>query len=450
MLSGSNDVLTTALETPEGSGRVRAVGSFVTPKVYFQLPRQRRVDITKSELLKRDKLMTEELEKAKQDLINTKTEMMSEIDKLKKMITAGIVYSPGLSDKGSSEPPKKQVAQVKPPSAKELVLEEDVDCVALDAPPPCKKDNKVAFGVVIPSEDGLCNKIHGRDMPIGCLRVSVDGLLPDSNKDALLPVPVPGEMELVTESVGSHVAWPENLITFPSVVGEAKELCRPQPKKDELKALQIKFTEAAPPENVPKRWRLLYKHVMTIMKETGVSVKIPCDRQVFGCDKKICLLQEELLALLQFNMVGQSAISAYMMNLYNDLCEAKELDTFGFFNPGLTYNINEDFKSYVVKRLREGPDRIYFIPHNTKAVKSFNAQTGRTSTMPKVKNLLGTPKQPSGYECAYAVMRYMKEIIEDKDFSFHKKWMSKSRKCYEMDELDEVRNEALGFIEQYI
>nr|XP_017233126.1 PREDICTED: uncharacterized protein LOC108207178 [Daucus carota subsp. sativus] len=101
------------------------------------------------------------------------------------------------------------------------------------------------------------------------------------------------------------------------------------------------------------------------VRETGVSVKIPCDRQVFGCDKKICLLQEELLALLQFNMVGQSAISAYMMNLYNDLCEAKELDTFGFFNPGLTYNINEDFKSYVVKRLREGRDRIYFIPHNT-------------------------------------------------------------------------------------
>ncbi|KAL1802874.1 hypothetical protein ACET3Z_031521 [Daucus carota] len=89
--SRSNDVLTTALETPEGSGRVRAVGSFVNPKVYFQLPRQRRVDITKSELLKRDKLMTEELEKAKQNLINKKTEMMSEIDKLKKMITAGVV-----------------------------------------------------------------------------------------------------------------------------------------------------------------------------------------------------------------------------------------------------------------------------------------------------------------------------------------------------------------------
>ncbi|KAL1826534.1 hypothetical protein ACET3Z_004946 [Daucus carota] len=313
--------------------------------------------------------MTEELEKAKQDLINTKTEMMSEIDKLKKMITAGVIYSPGLCDKGSSEPTKKQVAQVKPPSAKELVLEEDVDCVALYAPPATK--------------------------------------------------------------------------------GEEKELC-PQPKKNELKALQIKFTEAAPPENVPKRWRILYKHAMTIMKEIVVSVKIPCDRQVFGCDKKLCLLQEELLALLQFNMVGQSAKSAYMMNLYNELCEAKELDTFGFFNPGLTYNINKDFKSYVVKRLREGPDRIYFIPHNTKAVRSFNAETGRTSTMPKVKNLSGTPKQPSGYECAYAVMRYMKEIIEDKDFSFHKKWMSKSRKCYEMDELDEVRNEALGFIEQYI
>ncbi|KAL6565566.1 hypothetical protein OROHE_004621 [Orobanche hederae] len=70
--------------------------------------------------------------------------------------------------------------------------------------------------------------------------------------------------------------------------------------------------------------------------------------------------------------------------------------------------------------------------------------------MPKVKNLAGTPKQPSGYECGYVAMRYMKDIIEDKEFSFHKKWISKSRKCYQMEELDEVRNEALSFIEQHI
>lgn len=76
-------------------------------------------------------------------------------------------------------------------------------------------DNKVAFGVVFPLEDGLTSKIHGRDMPPGCLRVSVDGII---NPDALLPVPVPGEMEVVNQAVGSHVAWPEKLISFPEPV----------------------------------------------------------------------------------------------------------------------------------------------------------------------------------------------------------------------------------------
>ncbi|KAL6543528.1 hypothetical protein OROHE_010150 [Orobanche hederae] len=181
-------------------------------------------------------------------------------------------------------------------------------------------------------------------MPHGCFRVSVDGLLPGINQDVLLPVPVPGEMEAVTEAVGSHVAWPRSLISFPDAV-QQKEL---PPKKNELKEFRTKFSEAAPPQNVPKRW-----------------------------------------------------------NLYTELCEAKELDTFGFFDPGLTYNLNEDFKSNVVKRLRESRDRIYFIPHNMnqhfilgiiwdesldRGSQEFNSQTGRSNTIPKVKNLAGTPK----------------------------------------------------------
>lgn len=53
--------------------------------------------------------------------------------------------------------------------------------------------------------------------------------------------------------------------------------------------------------------------------------------------------------------------------LYTEIREAKELDTFGFFHPGL-YNVNlkEEFTTYVVERLREGNDRIYFMPYNTK------------------------------------------------------------------------------------
>ncbi|KAL6543527.1 hypothetical protein OROHE_010149 [Orobanche hederae] len=59
--------------------------------------------------------------------------MMSDIDKLKKMISAGAHHSRVLSDKGSSEPPKPQKPrQLKPPSVKGLILEPDRDCVLLD------------------------------------------------------------------------------------------------------------------------------------------------------------------------------------------------------------------------------------------------------------------------------------------------------------------------------
>lgn len=72
--------------------------------------------------------------------------------------------------------------------------------------------NKVAFGMAIEDEE-MNEKIHGMPMPPGCLRVWVDGSI---NDNALVPVPVPGEIEKVHEAVGSQVAWPKDLITFPT------------------------------------------------------------------------------------------------------------------------------------------------------------------------------------------------------------------------------------------
>lgn len=135
--SGSKDVLTTALGTEEHSGRVRAVGSFITPKEYFNLPRQRRV--TKDELLARDKQRSEELEKTKHDL-------MAEISQLKAFIYAGTNFpSPMLSDKDSHHPGKEkheEAIKLQTPVAKELMLDGDTDCVPIDTPQP-PSDNKV-------------------------------------------------------------------------------------------------------------------------------------------------------------------------------------------------------------------------------------------------------------------------------------------------------------------
>lgn len=75
------------------------------------------------------------------------------------------------------------------------------------------RKNKVAFGMVF-SEEEMNGLIHGVRMPPGCIRVSVDGAI---QPDALLPVPVRGEMEKVHQAVGSQVAWPLDLVIYPDV-----------------------------------------------------------------------------------------------------------------------------------------------------------------------------------------------------------------------------------------
>lgn len=75
-------------------------------------------------------------------------------------------------------------------------------------------DNKVAFGRVIDDED-MNKTIHGTPIHPKCFCVSVDGSI---NDNALVPVHVPGEIMKVSEAVGSHLAWPKDLVIFPTIV----------------------------------------------------------------------------------------------------------------------------------------------------------------------------------------------------------------------------------------
>lgn len=115
--SGAEDVLTTALESLEHSGRVRAVGGYITPKQFFNLPREKKVRITKEELMARDRQRDE------------KTQALeAEIAKLKALISPGQNHdSPMQSEKASFQPANKQPAAI--------ILEFDEDCVPTDAPP---------------------------------------------------------------------------------------------------------------------------------------------------------------------------------------------------------------------------------------------------------------------------------------------------------------------------
>lgn len=116
-----------ALQTPEHSGRVRAVGGFITPKAFFKLPREKKIRITKSELMARDRKMSEKMQS-----------LESEVAELKAMVNAQANHqSPIMSDKASVDQLAVEQGGTKPTAAKGLVLDDDAgDCVAIETPPP--------------------------------------------------------------------------------------------------------------------------------------------------------------------------------------------------------------------------------------------------------------------------------------------------------------------------
>lgn len=115
--SGSNDVLSVALETPEHSGRVRGVGGFVSPKLFFNLPRQ-RIRVSKAQL-------SEELARQNKEIVE-----------LKAMISATNLGSPIISDKSSCHVEK---IETKSTIAKELIVDLDDDDLDPHTPTTGKK-----------------------------------------------------------------------------------------------------------------------------------------------------------------------------------------------------------------------------------------------------------------------------------------------------------------------
>ncbi|XP_074374239.1 uncharacterized protein LOC141714630 [Apium graveolens] len=307
-------------------------------------------------------------------------------------------------------------------------------------------DNKVAFGVVFDDGDRMSRAVHGVPLEPGFVRVGVDGSIQD---DALVPVPVVGEIETVQQAIGSHLAWPKDMIIYTSTTGSEKR--KNARNVSEVQRMHNAFNSVKPKDNVPPRFRLLYKFASTVMKESGNSIPVPCDFQIFGIERTIYLLHENILELLEFKMIGQSAISTYMAYLYSVFRDRPGRDLssmFAFLHPS-TYKLNDEFNEYVVQRLKDGVLRMNFMPYNynlhwilivfweseifilnplphhphpqdlekalIRAVRSYNAQEGRVNKNPKIKNLVGCPKQLGGTECGYVVMRYMKDLIEDQE-----------------------------------
>ncbi|XP_074347261.1 uncharacterized protein LOC141686103 [Apium graveolens] len=305
-------------------------------------------------------------------------------------------------------------------------------------------ENKVAFGLLF-DDDDMNKSIHGLSMQPGCARVSVDGPIQGQAK---IPVPVVGEIETVEQAVGSYISWPRDLIIFPDAPAIAKSKRKGKDPLTDLHKVQSLFENMEINKNVPKRFRLLYKYATTFMKSTGNSIQIPCDAEVFGVEKRIFILHENIIALLEFKMIGQAAISAYMAYLHCMVCENKNLEQFAFCDPGVSFTLNNNFEDNLLP-LDIGCD-LGGRGFHTQSSASFNylsrvgksnIKAGRGNKAPTIRYVTGCPKQPGGTESGYVVMWYMKEIAMDNEMTFIKKWSKKNRKVtVAKAELDEFWN----------
>lgn len=73
-------------------------------------------------------------------------------------------------------------------------------------------DNVVSHGTII-EVDAVNHTVHGVPLGEGNIRVAIDTAL---DEQALLPIPVTGELVTVGQAVGSHVAWPKRLVKLMS------------------------------------------------------------------------------------------------------------------------------------------------------------------------------------------------------------------------------------------
>ncbi|PRQ39342.1 hypothetical protein RchiOBHm_Chr4g0424111 [Rosa chinensis] len=159
------------------------------------------------------------------------------------------------------------------------------------------------------------------------------------------------------------------------------------------------------------------------MEETNESISTVLDDKVFGVQKELYILTENVTNLVEMKWIGQGVIATYMAHLHEIISQRDELDTFAFIDPAATYKCERPgFHPYLVDRLKEGKaDRIFCMPYNPgehwiltiiwedeiyildplpkpvnyqsweniviNAVKAFNAETGRVNKVPKVKLL---------------------------------------------------------------
>ncbi|KAL6566614.1 hypothetical protein OROMI_015018 [Orobanche minor] len=449
---GSHDVLIEALGTVEKYGRVRGIGRFVKPQVFFGTAQKTRSPVAKA-LANSLKQKTEDVEGVEIEAPN--------------LTWADSVAFDDICDATKSK-------KYKAFDANEEVGVEVGDNMKGKA---CKIsigniENVVAFRTII-SAGGANVVIHHRPLGKGNWKVAIDGLTEDGDIDLDLPILDENGPLCVADAVGCIVAWPKNLVVLEST----------HEKKEEVQ--DTVALESG--DNLENVWQ-----PVGVWSAAPIGqFKIQLDEALFGVKRHNWLVKGNIFDFMEMKAIGQAHITIYMGHLFKYLKEHDSAVPFAFVDPTsipgdgdmsgngrlLIERLNDSnvdniflilFNTgghWILTIINDNKENVYFLDSlgnrtqydNWKsimvsAVRAFNTSKGK-KMVPTFKQLTGNLKQrPRTLECGFCVCRYMKEIIESDDLDLEKMYGGGPVRdnYYSQAQYDEVLDDWSEFVYSHL
>ncbi|PRQ36411.1 putative Ulp1 protease family catalytic domain-containing protein [Rosa chinensis] len=288
----------------------------------------------------------------------------------------------------------------------------------------------------------------------------------------------------------SWVAWPKQLIIRSLVKKPIKDNAKKKRKKKETadEDSEVQFSLASMAPTLPESLKMLCQWGEDKFRD-GRTISFHIEPEVFGYSRKTFLMGSDVRQLASMRELSGTCIAVYQRYLYEQLIAYKMVDMVAFIDPSLIGASGSGNRTVRAQHIRDRlvtakPGQMFMLPYNScdhwmltivnpnqgtayfldplkrrlptgdwmsiveTALGMYNSERkrkGRSSVM--WKNLAGIPPQPSNKECGYFIMRYMRDIIEDKDLSlFLVKWERRGSSHYTQADINQMRNEWAKFV----
>ncbi|KAL3613354.1 Proteasome subunit beta type-3 [Castilleja foliolosa] len=474
LLEGREDILSVALGKEDHSGRVRAVGAGVGVKTYFPNDKQRNLNNASQ---KRINELQEEMEILKQE--NAARDQMMEqlktqLEFFQKKWNETHVEEPHVKEshvqESSPHSDNDRCSKTYSPHIEEQIPTERWEKCSLFWP---NLSSKVAEGRVLVPPQGKVTMLHCQPLKPDRVKVLVDDLiLPNVN------VPFPTEeVNVVFEAKGTPVAWPKDLVVVISAQNQNVNVTTSPSRNGK----QVDKDLCQPSQNV----RSLEKYRVTCPSfPSNFVITLDVGEDLFNLEHQLHVEKEHIQAWIQKNALVDIHVAFYMKYLnerrssshYGFLCpvyladdckseeekarymancmskpERKKCVWFAPYKDGFHWAlavINPwDNIVYLLDPLRKGVPGNKFKDMVHAAIAIFVAQQNRFSRRKTHWLNIYCPKQENASDSGYYVCRYMREIIDHECTVIPVNYFRDSPTCYDMDSIDELREEWLQYID---